>query len=133
MNLKEMWEKYLEMDKEGNRLDKESDRLWDEGGMLLDESALHGDEELHNKGKKLWDDAEELFKEAYKLWDEASEIFWNFIKENYGNKIDYKDEDDRYILSNGIILYYDGRVHEPLEVVMRRIIKDHEEGRDESK
>jgi len=106
MTLKEMWKKYLELDKKGNE-------LYDKG------------EKLYDKGEKA--ESWKVEDEAYKLWDEAAGILNGFVDKNYGIGIDYGDEESRITLSNGIILYYDGRVYEPLDVVMRKIIKKHEE------
>ena len=106
MTLKEMWKEYLKLEKKGSE-------LWDEGDKLYD------------KGEKA--ECWRYEHVAYELWDEASDILKDFIEENYGKGIDYEEEKDGIALSNGIILYNDGRVYEPLEVVMKRIIKEHEE------
>jgi len=99
MNLKEMWKEYMK---------------------------------IYNKGVKLWDKGFKYnsmceWDEANRVWKERDRIFFDFIDENYGKKTDWQVKDDKITLTNGVILYLDGRVYEPLEVVMRRIIKEHEE------
>jgi len=103
MNLKEMWKRYLELENEGNK-------LYNEG--------------YGYKSKR----AKKAKYEVMRLWKEADKILNDFIRKNYGKGIFKEDEDDeRIVLSNDVILYFDGNVYEPLEVVMKRIIKDHEE------
>jgi len=113
MTLKEMWEKYLELWDEG-------DKLYDEGNKLWGEK----DDRLWGRYIKLWEAGEDL-------WDKAEKLLCDFSHENYGIEIWIRHEDDRIIFSNGVILYYDGRIHEPLEIVMKKIIKEYEEGRDD--
>ncbi len=107
MALKEMWKKYLELENEGIKLYDESDKLWSKG----------------NKSKS-W----KLSDEANELWNKADKLIDDFIKENYGEGA-VTINDDKITLFSGIILYYDGRVYEPLEIVMKKIIKEHEESK----
>ena len=106
MTLKEMWKKRMELWNEG-------EKLWDEGERLYSRGRKGTGCKLCDKGRKLWYD--------------SNILFYDFIDKNYGVGIKEKNENDRVILSNGIILYHDGRVYEPLEVIMREIIKKHEE------
>jgi len=105
MNLKEMWKEYM--------------KIYNKGGKLWD------------KGDKLWgfDEANKLWDKAREVWLKADAILEDFVEENYEEEVTilYEDMDGRITLSNGVILYHDGRIYEPLEAVMRRIIKEHEE------
>ena len=117
MNLKEMWKKYLELRNEADKLWNETYKLYEEGARL---SVL--DEKSHTYM--------ELSIKANRLWNKARKLYYGFINENYGKGIKTKYWHGRRILSNGVILYSDGNVYEPLEVVMKKIIKDHEEKND---
>jgi len=107
-NLKEMWKMYLELENEGMRLQRESGKVW----------------ESNNPWKCM-----RLRMKIKKLWNKADIILENFIEKNYEKEIEINYEYDRIILSNGIILSNDGRVYEPLDVIMRKIIKEHEENK----
>jgi hypothetical protein len=102
MTLREMWKKYLELENEGSRLHDEACKL---------------------RGKGI----RKVHIESWKLWREAGKILRNFIYENYGEEVTTNEEAERVVLSNGVILYDDGRVYEPLELVMKEIIKKYEE------
>jgi len=123
MTFKEVWKKHLESCFKNRK-------LWDEGWKLCLDAEKLRDENytLDAEGKRLLDEGIKLQNKSYKLHDENAEIFYNSLQENYGKKIrTVLYEHERRVLSNGVILYYNGNIYEPLEVVMKRIIKKHEE------
>jgi hypothetical protein len=122
MTLKEMWKEYLKLREEGGKLYEEGDKLYEEGRKLYEEGGKLCDEgrKLCEEGGKLWDEGRKLYEEGWKL-------FLGFIEKNYGKEIKIEYYTDKVTLSNGIILYRDGRVYEPFEMVMKEVIKEHEE------
>ena len=108
MALKEMWKEYLKLREEGGKLYEEGDKLYEEG-------------------RKLYEEGGKLCDEGRKLCEEGGKLFLGFIEKNYGKEIKIEYYTDKVTLSNGIILYRDGRVYEPFEMVMKEVIKEHEE------
>ena len=113
---------------EARKLDDNARKLWNEdndkeGGKKLWNEAG----KLHDEAKKLEQKADILESMGVELIGKGNRILRDFIDKNYEKKVKIYHENGRIILSNGIILYNDGRVYEPLDVVMRKIIKEHEE------
>ena len=103
MTLREMWKEYLELEHKCNELYYEGYRS----------SNINQQYKLNNK--------------VYNLSFKKHRILCSFVNKYYEEVVTIKYGKDKIILTNGVILYYDGRVYEPLEVVMRKIIKKHEE------
>jgi hypothetical protein len=132
MNLKEMWKEYLEIWNEGRKLWFEYDKLFREANKLWSKRCFSPENyELYNEYTKLSVESNKIQNEADKFFNEANKIFWDFVYENYGKEVYCTSKYGDIVLTNGVILYYDGRVYEPLEVVMKKIIKEHEENKDE--
>jgi len=119
MTLKEMWKGCLKLYNESNRLWNEGDKLYRKG-LKLQVTSLTEAKELYDEASKLWD-------EGNSSYDKAHDILRDFINKNYEKKVKIYHENGRIILTNGVIFYYDGNIYEPLEIVMKRIIKEHEE------
>ena len=110
MNLKEMWKKYLELWNEG-------EKLWGEGEKLYDKNVERG----------ITPEVAKFYRKSDDTRDEGYTLLHEFLIKSYGKEIKLRYRYDRIILSNGVILYFNGDVYEPLEVVMKEIIKKHEE------
>jgi hypothetical protein len=83
--------------------------------------------ELYEEYLESYEEGGKLREEGDKLWDKSKKLLNDFVKKNYGKETEIKYYINEVTLSNGIILYHDGRVYEPLEVVMREIIRKNEE------
>ncbi len=110
MNLKEMWKKRV-------KLESESIRLWTEGRKLYDKNVERG----------ITPEVAIFYRKSDDTRDEGYTLLHEFLIKSYGKELELRYRYDRIILSNGVILYFNGDVYEPLEVVMKEIIKKHEE------